>query len=143
MMMASESGDAAAALPSWVEPQLATLTRERFSDPEWLYERKLDGERCLAFCGPAGVTLKSRSKHDITTTFPEIAAALATQRRGDVVEDGEVVGFDGAQTRFERLQQRLGLASPPPRLLEEIPVYYYPFDGPFAPGRGPRATPVT
>ena len=85
-MMASESGDAAAALPSWVEPQLATLTRERFSDPEWLYERKLDGERCLAFCGPAGVTLKSRSKHDITTTFPEIAAALATQRRGDVVE---------------------------------------------------------
>src|ERR1700733_14103379 len=92
MMMASESGDAAAALPSWVEPQLATLTRERFSDPEWLYERKLDGERCLAFCGPAGVTLKSRSKHDITTTFPEIAAALATQRRGDVVVDGGGVG---------------------------------------------------
>ena len=132
--MASESGDAVA-LPSWVEPQLATLTRERFSDPEWLYERKLDGERCLAFCGREGVRLKSRSEHDITTTFPEIAAALATQRRGDVVVDGEVVAFDGAQTRFERLQQRLGLASPPQRLREEIPVYYYLFDVLYADGR--------
>jgi DNA ligase D-like protein (predicted ligase) len=142
MTMASESGEAAA-LPSWVEPQLATLTRERFSDPEWLYERKLDGERCLAFCGPAGVSLKSRSKHDITTTFPEIAAALATQRRGDVVVDGEVVAFDGAQTRFGRLQQRLGLASPPQRLLDEIPVYYYLFDLLYADGRDTRTLPVT
>jgi ATP-dependent DNA ligase len=42
------------AMPSWVEPQLATLTRERFSDPSWIYERKLDGERCLAFAGRTG-----------------------------------------------------------------------------------------
>src|SRR5580692_10081414 len=142
MTMASEPGDAAA-LPSWVEPQLATLTRERFSDPEWLYERKLDGERCLAFCGPAGVSLKSRSEHDITTTFPEIAAALATQGRGELVLDGEVVAFDGAQTRFERLQQRLGLASPPQRLLEEIPVYYYLFDVLYADGHDTRTLPLT
>jgi hypothetical protein len=33
--------------PGWMEPELATLTRDRFSDPAWLYERKLDGERCL------------------------------------------------------------------------------------------------
>jgi bifunctional non-homologous end joining protein LigD len=26
---------------------LATLTDQRFSDPDWLFERKLDGERCL------------------------------------------------------------------------------------------------
>lgn len=45
---------AKADLPSWVEPELATLTRDRFSDPDWVYERKLDGERCLAFCGPDG-----------------------------------------------------------------------------------------
>ena len=35
--------------PRWVEPMLATLTDERFSDPGWIYERKLDGVRCLAF----------------------------------------------------------------------------------------------
>jgi bifunctional non-homologous end joining protein LigD len=36
--------------PDWVDPQLATLTKDRFSDPAWIFERKLDGERCLAFC---------------------------------------------------------------------------------------------
>jgi bifunctional non-homologous end joining protein LigD len=133
----------AAALPSWDEPQLATLTRERFSDPEWIYERKLDGERCLAFCGPNGVSLKSRSQHEVSTTFPEVAAALATQRHGDLVVDGEIVAFDGPQTRFERLQQRLGLASPPQRLLDEIPVYYYLFDVLYAEGHDTRALPQT
>ena len=64
------------AMPSWVEPQLATLTRERFSSPDWIFERKLDGERCLAFADRDGVRLLSRSQHDITRTFPEIAAAL-------------------------------------------------------------------
>ena len=128
--------------PDWVEPELATLTHERFSDPEWIFERKLDGERCLAYCGPAGVSLKSRSRHDITTTFPEIAGALATQRRVDVVVDGEVVALDGTQTRFERLQQRLGLASPSERLLAEVPVYYYVFDVLYADGRDTRALPL-
>jgi bifunctional non-homologous end joining protein LigD len=142
MTMASNT-ERAAALPSWEEPQLATLTHERFSDPEWIYERKLDGERCLAFCGRGGVSLKSRSQHEITTTFPEVAAALAAQRHGDLVLDGEVVAFDGPQTRFERLQQRLGLASPPQRLLEDIPVYYYLFDVLHADGHDTRALPLT
>jgi ATP-dependent DNA ligase len=99
-------------IPSWVDPQLATLTHERFSDPDWVYERKLDGERCLAFAGPDGVRLMTRNQRDITTTFPEIAEALAKHRHGDLIADGEIVAFDGTQTRFSRLQQRLGIASP-------------------------------
>ena len=35
--------------PDWLEPELATLTADRFSDPAWIFERKFDGERCLAF----------------------------------------------------------------------------------------------
>jgi len=35
--------------PSWTAPMLATLTDERFSDPDWIFERKLDGERVLVF----------------------------------------------------------------------------------------------
>jgi DNA ligase D-like protein (predicted ligase) len=140
--MAAKAGGNAA-MPSWVEPQLATLTHERFSDPEWIFERKLDGERCLAFCGPDGVTLRSRSEHEITTTFPEIAGALATQRQGDLVADGEIVAFDGAQTRFERLQQRLGVHSPSQRLLDDFPVYYYVFDVLYADGRDTRDLPLT
>jgi DNA ligase D-like protein (predicted ligase) len=131
------------AMPTWVEPQLATLTRERFSSPEWIFERKLDGERCLAFAGPDGVRLLSRSQHDITSTFPEIAAALAAQHHGDLVVDGEIVAFDGAQTRFERLQQRLGVASPGEQLLRDFPVYYYLFDVLYADGVDTRPLPLT
>jgi hypothetical protein len=29
----------------------AVLTRERFSDPDWSFERELDGIRCLAIRG--------------------------------------------------------------------------------------------
>ncbi len=43
------------AQPARADPMLATLTHDTFSDPEWIYERKLDGERALAFlAGAAG-----------------------------------------------------------------------------------------
>jgi DNA ligase D-like protein (predicted ligase) len=131
------------AMPSWVEPQLATLTRERFSSPEWIYERKLDGERCLAFAGAGGVRLLSRSQRDVTSTFPEIAAALEAQRHGDLVVDGEIVAFEGLETRFGRLQQRLGIVSPGEQLLHDYPVFYYVFDVLYADGQDTRPLPLT
>ena len=131
------------AMPSWIEPQLATLTRDHFSAPDWLYERKLDGERCLAFAGPSGVRLLSRSQHDVSRTFPEVAAALESQRHGDLVVDGELVAFEGSQTRFGRLQQRLGVLSPGEQLLHDYPVYYYVFDVLYADGRDTRPLPLT
>jgi len=132
----------AGTVPSWIDPQLATLTRERFSDPAWIFERKLDGERCLAFADSAGVRLMSRSDREITSTFPEIAEALAAQRHGDLVVDGELVAFAGPQTRFGRLQQRLGVASPSPDLLQAVPVYLYVFDVMHADGRDTRLLPL-
>ena len=38
-----------ATFPDWVVPMAATLTQERFTGPEWIFERKLDGIRVLAF----------------------------------------------------------------------------------------------
>src|SRR5215467_5601802 len=96
-----EDGVRKAGLPDWLDPELATLTRDRFSDPAWIFERKLDGERCLAFAGGGDVRLMTRNDHHITGTFPEIAEALAAQRRGDdFVVDGEIVAFDKDETRF-------------------------------------------
>jgi bifunctional non-homologous end joining protein LigD len=132
-------------LPGWLDPELATLTRDRFSDPAWIFERKLDGERCLAYVAGRGgeVRLLTRNQHDITSTFPEIAEALGAQATGECVVDGEIVAFDGAQTRFERLQQRLGVARPGKDLLASQPVYYYLFDVLHAGGRDVRALPLT
>jgi bifunctional non-homologous end joining protein LigD len=141
-MTRNQPAVAGQSLPRWVEPQLATLTRERFSDPAWVFERKLDGERCLAFVTSSGTRLMSRSQHDITRTFPEIAEALTTQRRGDVVVDGEIVAFAGDQTRFGRLQQRLGVVNPAKSLLDAVPVYYYVFDVMHADGRDTRSLPL-
>ena len=130
-------------MPEWMEPQLATLTRERFSDPGWRYERKLDGERCLAYVSGGTVTLATRNRKDVTATYPELRDALAAQARTDLVADGEIVAFDGAATSFARLQQRLGVRDPGPDLLRRVPVQYYLFDLLYARGRDLRPLPLS
>jgi len=132
-----------AGLPGWLDPELATLTRDRFSDPAWIFERKLDGERCLAFVGGGDVRLMTRNEHSISSTFPEIADALAAQHLGDdFVVDGEIVAFDRDQTKFGLLQHRLGVIKPAANLLAQVPAYYYLFDVLWAGGRDVRPQPL-
>jgi bifunctional non-homologous end joining protein LigD len=132
-----------AGLPDWLDPELATLTRDRFSDSAWIFERKLDGERILSYVGNGEVRLMTRNQHVVSTTFPEITAALAAQHRQECVVDGEIVAFEGSETRFERLQQRLGVANPDTDLLAKFPVYYYLFDVLYADGRDTRPLPLS
>jgi bifunctional non-homologous end joining protein LigD len=133
---------AGTSLPAWVEPELATLTRDRFSDPEWLFERKLDGERCLTFADSDGVRLLSRNQHEISTTYPEIAAAVAAQvtAPGQIL-DGEIVAFRDGATSFSQLQQRLGLVHPSESLVSSVPVTYYIFDILYSGGKDVRSLP--
>jgi bifunctional non-homologous end joining protein LigD len=131
------------ALPAgWVEPELATLTKDRFFDPAWIYERKFDGERCLAYRDGDGVALMTRNQQRVNSTYPELAAALAAQRAADFVVDGEVVAFDGDTTSFSRLQQRLGVRNPPQQLIAAVPVVYYLFDVLRADGNDVRSLPL-
>src|SRR3977135_4339372 len=95
------------AKPAWFEPELATPTRARFSDPKWIYERKFDGERCLAFRDGGELRLMTRNQKMVTSTYPELAEALMAQQASDFVLDGEVVAFSEGQTRFAQLQQRM------------------------------------
>lgn len=125
---ARRSQPARPAQPGWLDPQLATLTQDRFSDPAWIFERKLDGERCLAFRDGLRLRLMTRNQLEVTTTYPELAHALAAQQADDLIIDGEVVAFDGNQTSFARLQRRLGVRNPGAELRAEVPVYYYIFD---------------
>ena len=93
-------------LPDRVEPMKAVLTEERFSDPGWIFERKLDGIRCIAIKAETGVRLLSRNHLSLNSRFPEVVEALEREPATHFVLDGEVVAFDGAQTSFARLQQR-------------------------------------
>src|SRR6202050_3454412 len=107
---------------------LATLTDRRDFGEDWLLERKFDGERCVARKVGSDVRLESRTGKDLTSTYPEVRAAVVAQRSRDLLLDGEVVAYDGDQTSFTRLQQRLGAARPSPEQVAKYPVVYCVFD---------------
>jgi bifunctional non-homologous end joining protein LigD len=112
----------------WYDPMLATLTEHRFSDPAWIFERKLDGERCMAFKKGGRVRLLSRNRLDLTAHYPEVANALRGQVCRDAVLDGEIVALRSRQTSFERLQRRMHVAQPSPALVRDVPVVFFMFD---------------
>ena len=78
--------------PDWVEPMAATLTQERFTGPDWTFERKLDGIRLVAFKQGRDVRLFSRTQKQ--KELPRIAAAVAALPVRDAILDGELT-WDG------------------------------------------------
>ncbi len=82
-------------LPDWLEPMAATLTQDRFAAPGWVFERKLDGIRLLAFKRGAEVRLLSRNRLSQDRAYPAIAAALAALPVENVILDGEATGVWG------------------------------------------------
>jgi DNA ligase D-like protein (predicted ligase) len=115
-------------VPDWRAPTLATLTDKRFSDPRWIFERKFDGMRCLAFRDADLVRLMSRNRQPLNGTYPELVDALSAQHTTRFVVDGEVVAFQGRRTSFARLQGRLGITNPEVARASAIRVFYYLFD---------------
>ena len=107
---------------------LATLTDRRDFGDDWLLERKFDGERCVARKDGGEVRLQSRTAKDLTGTYPEVRAAVASQPDRQILLDGEVVAYDGEQTSFSRLQQRLGITNPSPDRVVAYPVVFCVFD---------------
>jgi bifunctional non-homologous end joining protein LigD len=116
-----------------IEPMKAVLSDTPFSDPNWIFERKLDGIRCIAFKDGSGVSLLSRTAHSMNEQFPEVAAALEREPADRFVADGEIVAFRDGITSFERLQQRHR---------EHVPVFYYVFDLPCFAGEDLRPQPL-
>ena len=73
----------------------AVLTTERFSSPEWIFERKLDGIRCIAIRDGSSLRMLSRNDLSLNERYPAVAEALAGQSRERFVVDGEVVSVSG------------------------------------------------
>ena len=83
--------------PDWVEPMAATLTQERFTGPEWVFERKLDGIRLLAYKRGQDVRLFSRNQLPQNHCYPEVAQAIGELPVKDAILDGEATGAWGRQ----------------------------------------------
>jgi bifunctional non-homologous end joining protein LigD len=82
-------------MPDWLEPMAATLTQERFSGPEWLFERKFDGIRLLAHKRGKDVQLFSRNR--LPQHLPSVEKAIAKLPVKDAILDGEVA-WDGSSS---------------------------------------------
>jgi DNA ligase D-like protein (predicted ligase) len=123
-------------------PALATLSHERSWDEGWVYERKLDGQRCLAVRSGRGTRLYSRTGRDVTAAFPEVAEALEQQASTDFVVDGEVVAFEGSRTSFARLQPRIQVNDAEKARRSGVAVHFYVFDVLRADGEDLRDRPL-
>lgn len=110
------------------KPMLATLAQTPFSDPGWLFEIKWDGIRALATCRAGQAQFTSRTGHDLSTQYPELARPPFSAA---AVVDGEIVALEkDGRSSFHRLQQRMNLsgAAEVRRAMALVPVVFYAFD---------------
>jgi bifunctional non-homologous end joining protein LigD len=84
-----------ARMPDWLEPMAATPTQDRFTGPEWWFERKIDGIRLLAYKQGPDVRLYSRNR--LPQHLPALSAAVAALPAGELILDGETA-WDGSGT---------------------------------------------
>ena len=97
--------------------------------PDFAAEAKYNGQRGMALVDGGEVTLWSRNRANMSLTFPDLTAALATAGRRMVL-DGEIVALDETGVRsFSRLQQRWPQnRRPTGELLHRVPVRFIVFD---------------
>src|SRR5713101_1566504 len=131
------------AMPSRIEPMLATLAEHPFSDPGWLFEIKWDGVRALARTENGSLTLRSRAGVDITKRYPELTSFPEALAARQAIVDGEIVALDArGHSNFERLQERMHVRAPSENLLSQIPVAYFAFDLLYCDGYDLREAPL-
>jgi bifunctional non-homologous end joining protein LigD len=126
----------------FMPPMLATLTDEPFSHPDWVFEDKLDGVRCIAVIESGRATLWSRNEKRMNASYPEIVTALEKAADHNMVVDGEIVAFDGKLTSFATLQPRIHLRDERSARETGIKVFFYAFDLPWLAGHNLAESPL-
>src|SRR5438445_6852517 len=89
------------------EPMDALAALELPRGPEWQYEPKWDGFRCLVFRDGAKVELQSKSGQPLTRYFPELVAAARKLKAKTFVLDAEIVVPKDGAFSFDALLQRI------------------------------------
>ena len=110
-------------------PMEALSVDEVPAGPEWQYEPKWDGFRCLVFRDGRTITLKSKSGKPLTRYFPDVVEAVHALTAKTFVLDGEIVVPEGRMFSFDALLQRIHpAASRVQKLAKETPAMLIVFD---------------
>lgn len=111
------------------KPMLIGLSGEPFDSPEYVFELKLDGERCLAYLDGTETVLINRRGRHVLAQFPELAS-LHRQAGKRCIVDGELISGTGSKADFEDLKQRALTKNPRSieRLSRQRPVTFVAVD---------------
>jgi bifunctional non-homologous end joining protein LigD len=118
-----------AQMPSVIQPMLATLVDEPFSDPGWVFETKWDGFRSVCYLQNGQVRLMSRNQIEMTPQYPELKNLAKQFKAKQAIIDGEIVALDEkGMPRFQLLQPRVGRKGGLDALRGKGQIVYYVFD---------------
>ncbi len=132
-----------AAMPSHLEPMLATIGDQPFSNPNWLFEIKWDGVRALAWIDNGVLTIRARSGAEITARYPELASLPAAIAARQALLDGEIAALDAqGRSDFGLLQERMHVRAPAESLISRVPVIFFAFDLLHCDGHDLRRSPL-
>lgn len=110
-------------------PMEAQSVLELPEGPQWQYEPKWDGFRCLVFRDGSQIELQSKSGQPLARYFPEVVAAVAALKPSRFVLDGEIVIPEDGAFSFDELLQRIHpAASRVKKLALEHPARLIVFD---------------
>jgi bifunctional non-homologous end joining protein LigD len=112
-----------ARMPQQINPMLATLVDEPFSDPDWIFETKWDGYRSVCFLTNGHARFVSRNQIEMTPQYPELANIGKQVRAKQAILDGEICALDPRGVpRFQLLQRKGSINAQRP------PIVYFVFD---------------
>ncbi|HEY6443335.1 MAG TPA: ATP-dependent DNA ligase [Candidatus Acidoferrales bacterium] len=110
-------------------PMEAQPAEELPRGPDWHYEPKWDGFRCIAFRDGKRIDLQSKSGKPLTRYFPELVAALSAVKATQFVLDGEIVIPAEGNLSFDDLLMRIHpAASRITKLSQSTPCMFIVFD---------------
>jgi bifunctional non-homologous end joining protein LigD len=134
------------ALPPKLTPMFAEAGHDPFDRAGWRFEPKLDGIRTLLSFDRQAFRLISRTGRDMTSSYPDLKDLFRRVVAINALIDAEIVATDEqGHPSFERLQQRMNLASPSEieRTAKQIPVELYAFDLLWFDGRDVMSLPLS
>ena len=111
-------------------PMLIAGEADAFDDPDWLFELKLDGERCLAYLDAGGTELVNKRGKRVLAKFPELSGLHERVNGRRCILDGELITGQGGMPDFEAIKRRslMSSAAAIKREASRTPAVFLAFD---------------